>query len=76
MEKENRSKHPVDVLRWIETVIDSCKTHQQVLSAYNLTLRCYKNMYLKDVDMYSPLYQEWKRVKWKVIDKMELLENK
>ena len=70
---EKRSKHPLDVLRWIETVIDSCKTYQQLLVADDLVDRCYVNMYLKNEDMNTPLYLEWTRVSWKIVLKQDKL---
>lgn len=70
---EKRSKHPMDVLKWIEKVIDSCKTYQQIIVADKLIYRRYKDMYLKDEDINSPLYQEWKRVNWRIISKQEEL---
>jgi hypothetical protein len=70
---EKRSKHPMDVLRWIETVIDSCKTYQQLLVADDLVDRCYKDMYLKNEDMNTPLYQEYTRVSWKIVLKQDKL---
>jgi hypothetical protein len=73
---EKRSKHPMDVLKWIETVIDSCQTYQQLLVADDLVDRCYKDMYLKNEDMCSPLYDEWKRVSWKIVNKFEELDKK
>lgn len=68
---EYRSKHPMDVLKWIEKVIDSCKTYQQLLVADKLLDRCYRNTYLKDEEYGSPLYNEFKRVNWKILYKQE-----
>lgn len=68
-----RSKHPMDVLKWIEKVIDSCKTYQQLLVADKLIGRCYMNMYLKDEEYGSPLHNEFKRVNWKIVYKQEAL---
>ena len=64
---EYKSKHPMDVLKWIEKVIDSCQTYQQLSVADNLVDRCYINMYLKNEDINTPLYQEWTRVSWKIV---------
>jgi hypothetical protein len=64
---EYKSKHPIDVLKWIEKVIDSCQTYQQLSVADNLVDRCYINMYLKNEDINTPLYQEWTRVSWKIV---------
>ena len=30
---ENRSRHYGDVVKWVEKVIDSCETYQQILTA-------------------------------------------
>jgi hypothetical protein len=68
---EKRSTHPMDVLKWIEKVIDSCETQSQLLVADKLIDICYRDMYLKNEDSNSPLYQEWKRVSWKIIDKLK-----
>jgi len=68
---EKRSKHPIDVLRWIETVVDSCKTHHQVLVADNLIYK-YRDMYIKDIN--SPLYKEWECINWKIVYKLEELD--
>ena len=68
---EKRSKHPLDVLKWIEKVIDSCQTFEQTLVADKLIDRCYVNMYLKNEDMNTPLYQEWIRVSWKIVLKQD-----
>jgi hypothetical protein len=64
---EYKSKHPMDVLKWIEKVIDSCQTYQQLSVADDLVDRCYRNMYLKNEDINTPLYQEWTRVSWKIV---------
>ncbi len=66
----------MDVLRWIETVIDSCKTYEQTHTAYTLIDECYRDMYLKNEDYNSPLYNELKRVKKLIIIKQLELSNK
>ena len=73
---EYRSKHPIDVLRWIEKVIDSCQTYEQTHTAYTLIDECYRDMYLKNEDYNSPLYNELKRVKNLIFIKQLNLSNK
>jgi hypothetical protein len=41
--------------------------------ADDLVDRCYKDMYLKNEDMNTPLYQEWTRVSWKIVLKQDKL---
>lgn len=73
---EKRSKHPIDVLRWIEKVIDSCQTYEQTHTAYTLIDKCYRDMYIKNEDVYSPLYNEWRRVDNAIFIKQLNLSNK
>ena len=73
---EKRSKHPMDILRWIEKVIDSCETYEQTHTAYTLINKCYRDMYLKNEDYNSPLYNKWKCVKNSVFIKQLELSNK
>jgi hypothetical protein len=72
---EKRSKHPMDVLRWIETVIDSCKTYEQTKTAYILINKCYKDTCMGGEEFYS-LFQEYVRVKKLIIIKQLELSNK
>jgi hypothetical protein len=68
---EKRSTHPMDVLKWIEKVIDSCETQSQLLVVDKLVDRCYRDMYLKNENFDSPLHQEWKRVSRKIVEKLK-----
>ena len=61
---EYRSKHPMDVLRWIEKVIDSCETYQQTRVADKL-LHHYKKIYVL-YDLTTPLYHEWNKINWEL----------
>jgi hypothetical protein len=42
---ENRSRHYGDVVKWVEKVIDSCETYQQILTAKMLIHNFDKQMY-------------------------------
>jgi hypothetical protein len=71
---EYRSKHPMDVLKWIEKVIDSCKTYQQLLVADKLLDRCFMDMYITKKEKYgSPVFDEWRKLSWKSTYKMSEL---
>lgn len=48
-----RSKNKYDVYRWIEKVIDSCKTHEQFSSVNNL-IQNFVNIY-EDYDLAGEL---------------------
>jgi hypothetical protein len=72
---EKRSKHPIDVLRWIEKVIDSCQTYEQTHTAYELIYKCYRDVYMGG-NTSHPLFQEWARVKNLIFIKQLNLSNK
>lgn len=72
---EKRSKHPMDVLRWIEKVIDSCETYEQTHTAYALINKCYRDACMGG-DYFHPLFQEYARVKNSVFIKQLELSNK
>lgn len=46
----NRSTHYGDVQKWVEKVIDSCKTYEQTRSARRLVWNFEKQMVRKKVD--------------------------
>jgi hypothetical protein len=73
---EYRSKHPIDVLRWIEKVIDSCQTYEQTHTAYTLVNKCYRDMYIGNKGFNSPLFNEWRRVGDAIFIKQLNLSNK
>jgi hypothetical protein len=69
--EEYRSKHPMDVLKWVENVIYSCETVAQLRVADKLIDRCYYKTYNPEYG--TPLYTEWKKVSWLVSIRMERL---
>ena len=66
----------MDVLRWIEKVIDSCQTYEQTHIAYTLINVHYRDMYIKNKGFNSPLYNEWRRVGDTIFIKQLTLSNK
>lgn len=47
-----QSKHPGDVKKWLEKVIDSCETYQQCITCMKL-IRNFRNMVgLGDISIY------------------------
>jgi hypothetical protein len=71
--EEYRSKHPMDVLKWVEKVIYSCETVAQLRVADKLIDRCYRKKYITLTEYGTPLYTEWKKVSWLVSIRMERL---
>jgi hypothetical protein len=49
---EKRSKHYGDVAKWIEKVIDSCETYQQVMTARKLVQNFRDQLQTKYPDKY------------------------
>jgi hypothetical protein len=49
---EQRSTHYGDVAKWIEKVIDSCETRQQIIVARKL-ISNFRNQLLSDKEYYS-----------------------
>lgn len=72
--QEYRSKHPMDVLRWIEKVIWSCETVSQVLVADKLIDRCFRKTY--NVVYGTPLYEEWRRISWLITCRLDEINDK
>ena len=53
---ENRSRHYGDVGKWIEKVIDSCKTTDQVMTTRKLIKNFDKQIQNKHIDAYWHTY--------------------
>jgi hypothetical protein len=52
---EKRSKHYGDVQKWVEKVIDSCETYEQMVTARRLIFNFEKQMNRNGVDRYVVL---------------------
>jgi len=62
---EKRSKHYGDVAKWLEKVIDSCETYQQVMTAYKLIQNFRNQLRTKYPDKY------WNDYHYTVISTLE-----
>jgi hypothetical protein len=62
---EKRSKHYGDVAKWIEKVIDSCETYQQVMTARKLVQNFRDQLQTKYPDKY------WNDYHYTVISTLE-----
>jgi len=79
---EKRSKHWADVLKWLQTVVDSCKTREQALNCESL-IRNFHRIYEKKLgvrevweltrDMESSL---WDKGNLSFSEKIKKLETK
>jgi uncharacterized protein involved in tolerance to divalent cations len=56
----DRSKHPMDILNWIEKIINSCENRLQVKTADKL-LDVFCEKYIKDSN--HPYYSAFKKLK-------------
>jgi hypothetical protein len=54
---ENKSTHYLDVAKWIEKVIDSCETHQQILTSNKLVNNFSNKLMVEKPDKYWNSYQ-------------------
>ena len=75
---ENRSRHYGDVIKWIEKVIESCETREQLFGAKNLIFNFEKQLQRQSIERY------WKDDHYNIIrplesivsDKMDVLYKK
>ena len=49
------SKHPADILVWLEKVLESCETHSQLNTFGNL-LNLFERQYTKEYNTRHPYY--------------------
>ena len=62
---ENRSRHYGDIIKWIEKVIESCETREQLFGAKNLIFNFEKQLQRQSIERY------WKDDHYKIIRPLE-----
>lgn len=53
------SKHPADILAWLEKVLESCETHSQLSNCGKL-FNLFETHYMREYNSLHPYYREFR----------------